>query len=247
LAARKQSAILIFVHGFTIIYREAAFGMTRNTTLFLILALVLAACGTVATPEFAASVQETRIAEAATAAAETAAAPTLPPTETPTEEPTATVVPPTETEAATEAPTDAPTDEPTEAATEASTEAPTDAPTEATATSGETAADGPSGDAANGEVLFTTFQASVNFACNTCHLVNAEAQLIGPGLLNISTRAAERVPGQSAEEYLHNSILHPSEFVVPGFPDMLMPQTYGDIFTDEEINDLVAYLFTLNG
>lgn len=212
--------------------------MTRYTPILLILALALAACGTIATPEFAASVQETRIAEAATAAAETAAAPT----DLPTDVPTATPVPPTE--AATEVPTEAPT----EASTEAPTDVPTEAPTEAAAdTSDDTSAAGPSGDAANGEVLFTTFQSSVNFACNTCHLVNAETQLIGPGMLNISTRAAERVPGQSAEEYTRASILEPSEFVVPGFPDMLMPQTYATIFTEDEIDDLIAYLYTLNG
>jgi hypothetical protein len=210
--------------------------MTRYTPILLILALALAACGTIATPEFAASVQETRIAEAATAAAETAAAPTA----TPTDVPTATPVPPTD------APTEVPTEAPTEAATEAPTDAPTEAATEAAADpSGDTT--GPGGDAANGEVLFTTFQPAVSFACNTCHLVNAEAQLIGPGLLNIGTRAAERVPGQSAEEYIRSSILHPSEFVVSGFPDLLMPQVYATIFTEDQINDLVAYLYTLNG
>ncbi len=94
-------------------------------------------------------------------------------------------------------------------------------------------------------VLFTTFVAEANFACSTCHLVDSEAQLIGPGLLNVSVRAETRVPGQTADEYLHNSILHPSDFVVENYPDMLMPQVYGTVFTEDEINDLIAYLYTL--
>jgi mono/diheme cytochrome c family protein len=204
--------------------------MIRNTVILLILALALAACGTVATPEFAASVQETRAALAATAAEETAQAPTA----TPTDLPTATPLP------ATEIPTEVPTDAPTEAPTAV----PTDAPTEAPA---NTAADGPDGDPAAGETIFTTFYAEANFACNTCHLVNSEAQLIGPGLLNVSTRAEDRVPGESAEEYIRNSILHPSDFVVSGFPDMLMPHVYPDVLSDADLDNLVAYLFTLKG
>jgi cytochrome c2 len=46
-------------------------------------------------------------------------------------------------------------------------------------------------------------------------------------------------------EYFRTSILDPSAFVVPGFPDNLMPKTYGDVFTEDEISDLVAYLLTL--
>lgn len=47
------------------------------------------------------------------------------------------------------------------------------------------------------------------------------------------------------EMYIRMSILHPSAFVVPGFPDNLMPQTYAEILSADEINDIVAYLLTL--
>lgn len=214
--------------------------MPRKILPLAVLGLILAACGTIATPVFEEELQETRIAEAATSAAETAAAPTLPPTvtpsETPTEPPTATPtetpIPPTET---TE-----PTEEP---ATE--TPVPTEAEAVTEEAGGETGGDEVTGDPANGQTLFTTFYAEANFACNTCHLVDSESQLIGPGLLNVATRAETRVDGQSTVEYIHNSIVHPSDYVVEGYPDMLMPQVYGEIFTEEEINDLVAYLFTL--
>lgn|SRR5690606_26875788 len=208
--------------------------MSRKSFLLLPLALIMAACGTIATPVFEEDLQETRVAEAATAAAETAAAPSATPTVTPSETPvptdtpapTSTPVPPTATS---EPPTATPAveePEPTESA---------DEPEEPLLT----------GDPDNGRTIFQTFYPQANFACNTCHLADSEAQLIGPGLMNVGERAATRVEGQSAEEYLRNSILHPSDYVVEGFPDMLMPQVYGDVFTEEEINDLIAYLLTL--
>ena len=210
--------------------------MVRRILPLITLALILAACGTVATPVAQQSIDETRIAQAATAAQETADAPTVPPTETPLP-PTATPIPPTATlvpPTATSLPvTDIP--EPTEASTEV---------TDVESGSGATAFTG-DGDPALGEELFNTFIAEANFACATCHLPNSEEQLIGPGMLNVSVRAATRVEGESAEEYIRNSILHPSDFVVEGFPDMLMPQVYADVFNDEQLDNLIAYLFTL--
>jgi cytochrome c2 len=62
--------------------------------------------------------------------------------------------------------------------------------------------------------------------------------------------AAEATPEveRTVEEtiaYLHTSIVDPSAYIVPGFVAGLMPETYADIFTEEEINNLVAYLLTL--
>ncbi|MBI5670472.1 MAG: c-type cytochrome [Chloroflexi bacterium] len=199
--------------------------------MLLIAALMLAACGTVATPEWSEEAQGTQAALAATADQQTASAPTATPTSTftatpqPTTPPTATTVPPTV------APT---TESPTATAVP-----PTDAPSAANAQSV------PEGDPANGEALFNEMQAAAGFACSTCHFPNQEAQLIGPGLLNISTRAETHVPGQSAYDYIHTSIVDPSAYVVEGFPDNLMPKIYGQIFTEEQINDIIAYLFTL--
>jgi len=101
------------------------------------------------------------------------------------------------------------------------------------------------GDPARGEAIFTTFHPEANFACSTCHRVDSEEQLIGPGLKSVSQRAATRVDAESAVEYLHQSIVNPSAFVVPGYPDNLMPKVFGDIFTEDQINDLIAYLYTL--
>jgi mono/diheme cytochrome c family protein len=114
----------------------------------------------------------------------------------------------------------------------------------ATATLAEPAA-APVGDAANGAVLFATFYNEVSFACATCHNAASADRLIGPGMLGISVRAATRVDGLTASEYLHTSIVNPSAYVVPDYPDALMPKTYADVLTEAEINDLVAYLLSL--
>lgn len=212
--------------------------MIRKLSLLILtlLALTIAACGTVATPEFSAEAQGTREALAVTSEYLTSIAPTatltftpVPPTETPVP-PTVTPVPPTETPV----PTDAPT----------ATPIPTDVPTQ---TAPQTA--GTSiviGDAERGKALFNEFRPEVNFACATCHYQDREDQLVGPGLLNVGVRAETRVPGQTAAEYIHNSILTPSAFVVPNFPDQLMPQIYSQVFTEEQISDIIAYLLTLH-
>ena len=205
--------------------------MKRTGFLFLTLSLILAACGTVAAPVFQADLENTQVAEAATSVAETANAPTATATFTITPSPTATE-PPTATPTATE------TVPPTETPLPTKTEVPTKAP--ASDNIGEV-----TGDPTVGEEIFHTFQAQANFACATCHLTDSENTLIGPGLKNVGIRAQTRIPGMTAVEYIHQSIVDPSAYVVEGFPDNLMPHVFGDIFTEEQIQDLIAYLMTL--
>ncbi|MBI5961212.1 MAG: cytochrome c [Chloroflexi bacterium] len=128
---------------------------------------------------------------------------------------------PTEAEA-TEEPTEEPTAEPTAEATEA-------APTEE-ADSETPAAEG---DAAAGQEIFVS-------KCAACH---GETDGAGPALVGMGERAAERVEGLSAAEYLHQSIVQPGEFTVDGFAN-IMPPNYGDQLSETDINNLVAYLLT---
>lgn len=132
------------------------------------------------------------------------------------------------------------------------------------------------GDPENGKVLFNTLKSEVSFACATCHRVDSTETLIGPGLLGISghshvhdesasdgthdssmsgmdmgeaTAETTAEPEQTFEEkveFLRTSIINPSAFVMTGFPDNLMPKVYGQIFSEQEINDLIAYLLTLD-
>jgi mono/diheme cytochrome c family protein len=80
--------------------------------------------------------------------------------------------------------------------------------------------------------------------CHYCHKVKEEdSGLIS--LIGIATIAGERVEGMTAEEYLRQSILDPRAYLVEGFDPEGMPEIYGEILSEEDINNLIAYLMTL--
>ena len=66
--------------------------------------------------------------------------------------------------------------------------------------------------------------------------------VVGPSLAGIGERAATRVPGQSAREYLRTSIVMPDSHVVEGFDPGRMPSNWADVLTETEIDALVDYL-----
>jgi mono/diheme cytochrome c family protein len=103
-----------------------------------------------------------------------------------------------------------------------------------------------SADPANGKQLFNTFQPAAGIACATCHRVDSEERLVGPGLLDVGKRAQTRIQGLSAVAYLRRSIVNPSAYVVEGYAD-LMPKNWGQVFSEKQIDDLIAYLLTLRG
>jgi cytochrome c2 len=202
--------------------------------LSLIVALVLSACGNIATleappeptrepvvlaPQQAGS--EDTVAEEQANEEPTAVPPTeVPPTETPTEvPPTATPVPPTEIP-----PTEVP---------------PTEEPVEV-------------GDATNGEDLFRNGKDAAP-ACVTCHMVDQDMVLIGPSMIGIAERATTRVEGMSAEEYLQESIVEPNAFLVANTEvnvfaaggNSLMFQQYADYLSESDVDDLVAYMLAI--
>jgi cytochrome c2 len=121
------------------------------------------------------------------------------------------------------------------------------------------------GDPENGQTLFNTIVPETGFACATCHRVDSTETLIGPGLITVANpahdpsqhehggAAAEATQEAQAEktmdevvDYIRTSIQQPGAFVVPGFPDLLMPQIYTQVLTEQQINDVIAYLLTLH-
>lgn len=101
------------------------------------------------------------------------------------------------------------------------------------------------GDAARGEQLFV---AGVGDAppCVACHLTveDGAGLSLGPNLAGISERAAGRVPGMSAAQYLEASILAPEDYIAGGFR-VSMYDDYAADLNAQDVADLVAYLLTL--
>lgn len=208
--------------------------MTRTVSLALtVLALLTASCGTVATPAWEAPEPTPTRLEAHTESVVQPTQTLIQPTSVP---PTNTLIPPTAT--VTSAP-------------------PTETPVPPTPTTAAPAAQDPItvlvslSNPDHGKELFNTFYDQAGFMCATCHRVDSEDRLIGPGQLNLATRAGtaghQSQPGvsEAAERYIYNSITDPNLFIVADFPANLMPQVYNDIFSEQDIYDIIAYLLTL--
>lgn len=199
----------------------------------------IAGCGRVATPPYVAEAMLREARGSATAIVAQAY--------------TQTYASPTATETATQTPSIAPTltntPSPSNTPSPTSTDTPNPTATEEPSTSSDALPNVleqiEAANAENGQVLFNTFQPAASFACATCHRADSEERLIGPGLLNVSVRAESRVESLDTGQYIYQSIVNPGAYVVDGFPDQLMPQNWADIYSDEEIYDIIAYLFTL--
>ncbi|MDH3540062.1 MAG: c-type cytochrome [Acidimicrobiia bacterium] len=97
----------------------------------------------------------------------------------------------------------------------------------------------------SGEEIFATRILGPNPGCITCHSMDPDTTLVGPSIAGIGARAGSRVSGLSAEDYLRQSIINPSAFIVDGFDDGKMPSDLSEVLTGPEIDAVVAYLLTL--
>jgi nitric oxide reductase subunit C len=98
---------------------------------------------------------------------------------------------------------------------------------------------------------------SVAPACNACHSVAPGGNLAGPTLAGVAGRAEALLAspdyqGSAADVlgYIRESITHPSAYIVPGpmysaNGQSFMPNTYGAELSEEQIDQLAAYLATL--
>ena len=94
-------------------------------------------------------------------------------------------------------------------------------------------------------------QLFATMACAGCHDLSQEQTEtnrgpVGPYMANLHLTAGERVAGQDAATYVHNSIVNPNEFVNPGYTAGIMPQNFSEQMSEEEIQGLVAWLLDPN-
>lgn len=96
------------------------------------------------------------------------------------------------------------------------------------------------GDPQAGQTLYAG-----SLGCASCHV----AGVVAPITEGTWTRVQEvrlqeaALAGYSPEQYLAESIIHPSAYLVPGFAD-LMPKDFGNRITYQQLADLIAYLAT---
>ncbi len=106
---------------------------------------------------------------------------------------------------------------------------------------------------AQGEALFRATPPG----CFACHSVAPGVELAGPSLAGIAIQAEQRLTSddykgnaKSVEEYLREAIVEPSAYLVPGpiysaDGKSFMPDHYGRELSEEQLDQLVAYLMTL--
>ncbi|MCO6452485.1 MAG: c-type cytochrome [Caldilineales bacterium] len=83
-------------------------------------------------------------------------------------------------------------------------------------------------------------------ACLGCHSTDGSV-LVGPtwqGLYGSTTEFEDGTTAVADDAYLHESIVNPTARIVKGFSP-LMPQTYGDSLTEDQITDIISYIQTL--
>lgn len=100
---------------------------------------------------------------------------------------------------------------------------------------GEATEEGAGGDPVAGEQVYTQISSPT---CASCHSVEAGVTLVGPSLAGVS----DRYP--TAEDLRH-AIVAPNDTIAGGFSPNIMPTTYESQLTEQQMNDLIAYLQTL--
>jgi nitric oxide reductase subunit C len=81
--------------------------------------------------------------------------------------------------------------------------------------------------------------------CTSCHSTAPDMIVVGPSLAGIATRGVTRIEGMTAEAYIRDSIMNPTNYTVEGFREGIMPDSVYESLTTEEFEALVDYLMTL--
>lgn len=81
--------------------------------------------------------------------------------------------------------------------------------------------------------------------CATCHSIDGSERATGPGLKGIAAIITEQYPDREVVEFLHESILEPDAVIFENWSPDLMPENYEELLTEQQIDDVIAYMLTL--
>ncbi len=91
--------------------------------------------------------------------------------------------------------------------------------------------------AAAGEKLFNESLIGTQPGCKTCHSLEAGVVMVGPSLAGVGSRLDEAG--------MRQAITEPDATVVDGFTAGTMPAALAGELSEQQLNDIVAYLMTL--
>jgi cytochrome c oxidase subunit II len=85
--------------------------------------------------------------------------------------------------------------------------------------------------------------------CSGCHTFTPAGATgtIGPNLDHLVTDAAKYGQGETAQQYVRESIIDPGKVVVTGYPNGIMPTTFATSLTSAQVDALVSYLLKGGG
>jgi mono/diheme cytochrome c family protein len=95
----------------------------------------------------------------------------------------------------------------------------------------------PKGDATAGKAVFSSS------GCSACHTFKPAAATgkVGPDLDNLAAEAKQANQG-TLEAFTLASITTPDAYIAPGFKAGIMPGTFGQSLSAQQLADLVAFL-----
>ena len=102
------------------------------------------------------------------------------------------------------------------------------------------------GDIAAGQELFNEPLDGVNhsLSCSSCHTIDGQLAR-NPTFVGTGTVAGDRIAGVSDVEYIRQSIVDPYAFKADGeWLSAAMPYVYADLLSEDQINNLIAYVLT---